>query len=106
MWSASEIAVFDDIHHDTAPLRVEGLHPEVIEDQQVRSLDSLEFGEYGSFCFGDLQQTYQLGSSRMKDSEAILTGLIAESCGQIAFTCSGRSGNEQVFVVAHEPTHE
>lgn len=50
--------ILDDIHQDSSRLGVEGLHSEIVENQQVDTFDTLEFGDYISFRFGDLQQAH------------------------------------------------
>lgn len=42
------VSIFYDLHHDAAPLRVEGLHAEVVEYEQIGAFYAFEFAEEGS----------------------------------------------------------
>lgn len=96
------VAILYDIHQYAARLHIEGLHPEVIEDQQVGPLDTLELRKYRTFYLGYLKLAHQLGCTCVQHPEAILTRPVAKCRGKIAFAGAGGSGDKQVLILANE----
>lgn len=94
--------VLYDIHHNTASLRVEGLHAEVVEDEQVGTLDAFKFVKDRTFHFWGLKLADQLSRTRIKYTEAVSAGFIAQRGGQVTLACSSGAGNEQVPAVPDE----
>lgn len=98
--------VLDDIHQYAARLGIERLHAEVVEDQHVDPLDALKVGQYRAFGLGYFELAHQFGRTGIHYPESVLTGLIPECRRKVTLARSCGSRNDEVLVVAYEPTHE
>ena len=83
-----------------ALLGIKGNQKEVVEDEQLRFFEFLQLCFDCSFVFGYFQSAHQFGGVCVQDTHSGLAGLVSQSCGQVAFACTGTAGDEQVVTLA------
>lgn len=96
------MAVFDDLHEYGSALRVQRLHAEVVDDEQMLLLHLDELCEVRPVGLGHLKAREELGAVLVEYAVAIGTSLMPQCRGDVALAGSGTPCNEDVLVSGDE----
>lgn len=89
--------VFDNFEQYRTFLGVKRYKEQVIENKQLAPFNLLEFCFKRTLDFGNFQCAKEFWSIGIESTESPFARLMAEGTGQIAFSRTGRSGDEKIL---------
>jgi len=90
------VAVFKYFQEIMSALVIEWLKPPVIDNEELGSGQSGECSSIAAIRSGDTQFLKEPGGTKILGSVILLTGLLAKSTGQEAFSYTSWPGNKHV----------